>query len=301
MRRPRLNVLRTFEAAGRRLSFSLAAKELNISQAAVSQQMRHLEAYLGEALFVRQHRSITLTGSGRAYLDTVHEALERLDAVTDQLFGKRPEQTVVIRCTSSVATLWLAPQIRAFQARHPDIELQIRTQEHEGETQKSDRTDLEIFVSGKPDHGPDVQPLLNAIITPVAAPGYLATLGPLSPSAVLKSDLIHILGYQDDWHSWFHTHMGQDVDIPRGLAVDSSLFAIDAALRGDGIFLGRRPFIDGHLKTGDLVEVFKQSHNLHATYYLRQPEASRNSRNRETVSQWLRDLAKDSKAEIPAE
>ena len=86
MRRPRLNVLRTFEAAGRHLSFSLAADELNISQAAVSQQMRQLEAYLGTALFVRHHRRLSLTGTGQAYLNGVHEALDRLDTVTDQLF-----------------------------------------------------------------------------------------------------------------------------------------------------------------------------------------------------------------------
>ena len=133
MKRPRLNILRTFEVAGRHLSFSLAAKELNITQAAVSQQVRHLEQYLGANLFVRHHRRLSMTSTGVAYLDGVHEALNRLDTITDQLFPDRPHQVVIIRCTSSVALLWLSPHIKDFQAHNPDIDLQIRTLDSEGD------------------------------------------------------------------------------------------------------------------------------------------------------------------------
>ncbi|MGI9291294.1 MAG: LysR family transcriptional regulator, partial [Gammaproteobacteria bacterium] len=115
MKRPRLNILRTFEAAGRRLSFSQAAEDLKISQAAVSQQIRQLEAYLDTALFIRHHRRLSLTSTGQAYLDAVHEALDRLDSVTDQLFPGRHHPTVTLNCTSGVAALWLVPQLKAFQ------------------------------------------------------------------------------------------------------------------------------------------------------------------------------------------
>ena len=127
MKRPRLNVLRTFEAAGRRLNFSTAAKDLNISQAAVSQQIRQLEKYLNTELFVRHHRQLFLTGTGSAYLEAVHEALDRLDTVTDQLFPGRQSQSVTLHCTASVAALWLAPQLGAFRKLHPNIDLRIRT------------------------------------------------------------------------------------------------------------------------------------------------------------------------------
>jgi LysR family transcriptional regulator, glycine cleavage system transcriptional activator len=291
MRRPRLNVLRTFEAAGRRLSFSHAATELNISQAAVSQQIRHLEAYLGEALFVRHHRAITLTGIGKEYLAAVHEALERLDNVTDQLFGAHAHLQVSIRCTSSVATLWLAPEIRSFQSSHPGVELQIITLEQDGILGQINSADIEIFVSDETAHGPEVVPLLTATVVPVAAPSYLSGRAYHAPADIIGSDLIHITGYRDDWHRWFHTQGVGDVTIPRGLTVDSSLFAIDAALRGEGIFLGRRPFLDAHLKSGELVEVFAKPYHLHAPYFLRQQSGAKHIRNRNQVSAWLKELA----------
>ncbi len=291
MRRPRLNVLRTFEAAGRKLSFSQAAIELNISQAAVSQQIVHLEAYLGEALFKRHHRRISLTGTGQAYLYAVHEALERLDTVTDQLFPDRPHQIVTIKCTSSVATLWLAPQMRAFHESHPDIDLHIRTLDAESNPSQANQADLEIFISSETNHGPYVKQLLTCEITPVASPDYIEYRKPTEPGEILDFDLIHILGYEDDWHRWFRDNKLDTQEVPRGLTVDSSLFAIDATVRGDGVFLGRRPFINSYLKSGKLVEVFDHSYRLHANYFLRLHIGTKNSRNKDRVSNWLAALA----------
>jgi len=291
MRRPRLNVLRTFEAAGRKLSFSKAATELNISQAAVSQQVTHLEAYLGETLFQRHHRRISLTGTGQAYLFAVHEALERLDAVTDQLFPDRPHQVVTLRCTSSVATLWLAPEMRAFQENNPNIDLHIRTLDAEVEGSHATQTDLEIFLSSETNHGADVRPLLTSEIIPVAAPEYLQHNRPDGPEDIQNFNLIHILGYEDDWHRWFHENKLDTQTLPRGLTVDSSLFAIDATVRGDGIYLGRRPFIDSYLKSGKLVEVFGPQLHLQAKYFLRKNKDTRNARNKQSVADWLMRLA----------
>ncbi len=204
MRRPRLNILRTFEVAGRRLSFSLAAEELNISQAAVSQQMRQLETYLGAALFVRHHRRLSLTGTGQAYLDAVHQALDRLDAVTDQLFPGRPHQIVTLRCTSSVATLWLAPQLGSFQKRHPDVDLRIRTLDRDYGDRNSSRTDLEIVISSEDTTDLHTRKLLTSTIMPVCSPKLLSRRArPNQPADVLAFELIHVLGYDDDWHRWF--------------------------------------------------------------------------------------------------
>ena len=293
MRRPRLNALRTFEAAGHNLSFSLAARKLHITQAAVSQQIRNLEAYLDEPLFTRSHRQITLTGKGRIYLEAVHQALNQLDTVTDQLFDRRPNEVVSIHCTSSIATLWIAPQIHLFQKANPDINLLIRTLEHEGETRTSNAADLEIFVSAKADNDPDVTPLMTSFITPVAAPDYLAAHQPHRAQDIQNCNLIHILGYDDDWHRWFATYNPDTRQIPRGLSADSSLFAIDAALRGDGVFLGRRPFINAHLESGRLVEVFQVAHHLKATYYLRHQKTGASTPNTVRVAAWLQQIARE--------
>lgn len=287
MRRPRLNVLRTFEAAGRRLSFSLAAADLNISQAAVSQQMRHLEAHLGAALFLRHHRRVSLTPVGQKYLEEVHGALERLDEATDKLFAGRVGQAVSIRCTTSVATLWLAPQIRAFQTQNPGIDLTIKTQDLDAGPGQAKDADFEIFVSDRTDFGPDVRRLLSATITPVGAPGYLAQHQIRSAQDIQNLDMIHIFGYRDNWQRWMQVFGVTPLENTPGLAVDSSLFAIDAALRGDGVFLGQRPFIDTYLSSGELVEMFDKPHHLNATYYLRHKTSIRKNSSKDKVLEWL--------------
>ncbi|MCP4432574.1 MAG: LysR family transcriptional regulator [Gammaproteobacteria bacterium] len=290
MKRPRLNSLRTFAAAGRHLSFSLAAQELKISQAAVSQQMRQLESYLDAALFVRHNRRLSLTNTGQAYLDTVHEALDRLDSVTDQLFPGRHSQTVTLRCTSGIATLWLAPQLKSLQQLHPGIELRIKTLDNSNDPLSA--SDLEIFIAGENKIDSHTRKLLTSTITPVCSPTIFAHRPrPTNPTDLLDLELIHVLGYDDDWHRWFRIHQKSKVKVPRGLSVDGSLIAIEAALRGDGIMLGRRPFIDRYLQCGDLVEVFIRPMYLYSDYYLRQPAKTTARRENKIVAHWLTQLA----------
>lgn len=292
MKRPRLNILRTFSAAGRYQSFSLAADDLNISQAAVSQQMRQLEAYLDTPLFVRHHRRLSLTSTGQAYLNVVLETLDRLDSVTDQLFPGKTHQLVTVRCTSVVAALWLAPQLKSLQARHPNIELRIKTLDQSHNKLQLSRSELEITIPSETAILAQVIKLLTVTITPVCSPELLRSDRPLTaPADILNYELIHVLGYEHDWHRWFRKYQLNDVDVSGGLSVDGSLIAIEAAQRGDGIMLGMRPFIDEHLKSGKLVEVFSEPYHLHTDCYLRQPPASTSGRACKEVVSWLNDLA----------
>lgn len=292
MRRPRLNILRTFEAAGRRLSFSVAADDLNISQAAVSQQMRQLEAYLNTPLFVRHHRRLSLTSTGQAYLEAVHQALDRLDSVTDRLFPGRQNQAVTLRCTSGVAALWLVPQLRSFKNLHPNIDLRIKTLDQSHEYYNFPREDLEIFIQGEGVDDSHAGKLLTSTITPVcSAKMFSQRQRPKVPADVLEYELIHVLGYDDDWHRWFRNHRLKDVEVPRGLSVDGSLIAIEAAQRGEGIMLGRRPFIDRHLQSGELVEVFSKPFHLYADYYLRQAPPTTGRGASVIVANWISELA----------
>jgi LysR family glycine cleavage system transcriptional activator len=292
LKRPRLNILRTFEAAGRRLSFSLAAQDLNISQAAVSQQMRQLEAYLDTALFIRHHRRLSLTSTGQSYFDTVREALDRLDSVTDQLFPGKHHQTVTLRCTSGVAALRLVPHLNAFQKLHRNIEIRIKTLEQIEDNHKIRAPDLEILIAGDAENDPTAVKLFTSIITPVCSPRlFTQRQRPIRPDEILEFELIHVLGYDDDWHRWFRNHVQNDVNVSRGLLVDGSLIAIEAAQRGDGIMLGRRPFIDHHLQSGDLTEVFSSPYHLHADYYLRQAPETALRRECKIVANWLTELA----------
>jgi LysR family glycine cleavage system transcriptional activator len=270
----------------------VAADDLKISQAAVSQQIRQLEAYLDSTLFVRHHRRLSLTSTGQAYLEAVHEALDRLDSVTDQLFPSRQNQVVTLRCTSGIATLWLVPHLSSLQKNHANIDLRIKTLDQAYGYYKSSGADLEIIIQGEGDNDPDARKLLTSTITPVcSAKLFTHRPRPEYPADVLKHNLIHVLGYDDDWHRWFRRHQLNDVEVPRGLSVDGSLIAIEAAQRGDGIMLGRRPFIDRHLHSGELVEVFEKPFHLYADYYLRQPPRSTGRRANGIVVSWLTELA----------
>jgi LysR family glycine cleavage system transcriptional activator len=291
LKRPRLNILRTFEAAGLHLSFSRAATDLKISQAAVSQQVRQLEAYLDTPLFIRHHRRLSLTGTGKAYLEAVHEALQRLDSITDQLFpARRRHQAVTLRCTASVATLWLAPRLGSFQRSHRNIDLRVKTLDQVDASHELLASDLEIYLPGNTHAEADDVKLFTSVITPVCSP-LLFHRAPQQPRDLLEFDLIHVLGYGDDWHRWFHKHLQTEVDVSRGLQVDGSLIAIEAALRGDGVMLGRRPFVDQYLQSGELVEALPSPRTLHADYYLRRPAQATRRRECNVVADWLIELA----------
>ena len=256
--------------------------------------MRQLEAYLNTPLFVRHHRRLSLTSTGQAYLEGVHRALDRLDSITDQLFPDRQNQAVTLRCTSGVATLWLAPQIGHLHKLHPNIDLRINTLDQNHEDKKLSSSDLEIFIQGEGAIDPYAQKLLTSTITPVCSPGLFSNCPrPQQPDDVLSHELIHVLGYNDDWHRWFRSHQLNEVDVPRGLSVDGSLIAIETALRGDGIMLGRRPFIDRYLLSGELAEVFETPFCLHADYYLRRPPQSSGRQASSRVASWIIELATD--------
>ena len=291
MKRPRLNALRTFEAAGRHLSFSVAGEELGVSQAAVSQQIRQLEGYLDARLFLRRNRGLSLTGVGEAYHLAVHEALDRLDAITDQLFPGSQDHVVTVQCTPSVATLWLIPRLGRLHAAHPNIDLRIVTLAAERGRSSPGLVDIEIATLDPGDAGPNCRELMTARIAPVCAPSLLRTGQWSQPSDVLHFDLLHVLGYRDDWHRWFRSVGLSDQKIPGGASFDGSLMALEAAVNGDGIMLGRRPFIDPHLQSGDLALPFGDRHNLTTTYFLRWPEAARTRRDVTAVMEWLVEMA----------
>ena len=153
-------------------------------------------------------------------------------------------------------------------------------------------SDLEICIAADGPGGSDTELLLRATITPVCAPGLLRRRDrPRVPEDLLEYELIHVLGYEDGWHRWFRRNGVRESRVPDGLALDGSLIAIEAAQRGEGVMLGRRPFIDRYLESGDLVEVFTEPWHLIAEYYLRRSRRGVKRREVERVADWLHRLA----------
>ena len=152
-----------------------------------------------------------------------------------------------------------------------------------------------LWIAGEGRPARDGEKILTATITPVCSPKLIQERGsPDQPSDLLEFELIHVLGYDDDWHRWFKHSATARVKVPRGLSVDSSLIAIEAAQRGDGVMLGRRPFIDRHLQSGDLVQVFGDPYYLHSHYYLRQGSTAARRNEVGLVADWIKGLALES-------
>lgn len=288
-RRHRLNYLRAFDAAARRLSFSLAAEELNLSQAAVSQQIKQMEEALGAALFVRHNRSLTLSENGKAYFLVVREVLDRLDAVTDQLFPDADKSIVSVRCTPSIATIWLAPRLREFHRHHPEIDVHIRTIDLLPDRFVSRHSELEILrLPPDTDPQPHMRKLWDARIFPVCAPAFLDRHGPFDgPANLCQQELIHTLGYSNDWHRWARVFAGPDAVVASGLTVDGLNISIDAACRGEGIMLGRTPLVDDHLSDGRLVAAIDPELCLQSSYFLQTDSKSRNWKAGRILADWL--------------
>src|SRR5699024_12237562 len=124
---PPVSWLQAFEAAGRTLSFTRAGEELSVTQSAISQRIRMLEARLGQDLFIRHPRSLTLTEAGRAWLPSVQDAFDRLAHGTAEVFGPEPDAPVTIRATPAIQQVWLAPRLHAFHRRYPQTPLRVVT------------------------------------------------------------------------------------------------------------------------------------------------------------------------------
>lgn len=269
--RQRLNYLRAFDAAARYLSFSAAAAELNLTQAAISQQIAKLERSCNTSLFVRHNRALSLTEHGKAYHLVVREVLDRLDSTTAQLFPRVGRHAVSIRCTPSVASNWLAPRLGGFHQAHPDIEVRVRTLDLLPDRHRQARQDLEIF-RGPEDLavGDNIRLLWIAEIFPVCAPSYLARRGPIAaPPDIAAHDLIDIIGYANNWHRWLRRFAAGRSPRAPAVTVDGLNIAIEAACRGEGIILGRRPLIDAFLEDSRLVPALDRQASLHSGYYLR--------------------------------
>jgi LysR family glycine cleavage system transcriptional activator len=288
-RLPSLNGLRAFEAAARHLSFTHAAAELNVTQTAISHQIRRLEEKLGIRLFVRQNRALALTPQARDYLPGVHAAFNDLRLATDRLQRKGDDRVLTISTLASLAAKWLLPRLSAFQEVHPDIDVRITTS-----------TALVDFNGGDVDaairYGRGQWPGLRADwltadqVFPVCSPALLAGERPLrSPEDLAHHTLLHSSGgYDDDWRLWL-TAAGLPANISRqpGLSFDMIFMTLQAAIDGLGVAVGRTTYVEGDLAKGRLVVPFDIRLPADAGFYLVSPEATADAPKLAAFRAWL--------------
>ena len=288
-RLPSLNGLRAFEAAARHLSFTHAASELNVTQTAISHQIRRLEEELGIRLFVRQNRALALTPEARDYLPGIRAAFNDLRLATDRLLRKDNEHVLTVSTLASLAAKWLLPRLSAFQEAHPGIEVRITTS-----------TALVDFKSGDVDaairygrgHWPGMRAdwLTAEELFPVCSPALLQGHKPLKCPEDLKDHvLLHTSNANsDDWRLWL-TAAGLPANISRqpGLTFDLILVTVQAAIDGIGVAVGRSSYVEADIAKGRLVVPFEITLPADAGFYLVSPEARPDPPKLAAFRQWL--------------
>lgn len=284
---PPLNGLRAFEAAGRRLTFRAAAEELGVTQGAVAQQVRQLEAHLGIQLFDRLPKGLSFTAPGRTYHSHIAAAFDELRAATSDL---KPEPgKVLVSVTPTFAAKWLIPNMPSLSAAHPEIELRILATENVSSFH-SDGIDLAVR-QGQPPFGAalDAVLLFRQETIAVAAPSLVAggTL-PLDPGVLSALPKLH--DAHDLWPEFFRS-LGVEDRNSQGLRMSQTALAVDAALSGQGVALVNRFLVARELAAQRLVQVASQTLSGQQDFYLLAERSRKRRRAVAAVIEWFKSKA----------
>jgi LysR family glycine cleavage system transcriptional activator len=287
---PSTTGLRTFETAARLLNFTRVAEELNLTQGAISHQIRELEEVLGVRLFERKHRGLSLTDAGRIYLIHTHEALESLRAGADEI--RQRDAVLTVTVSANFANKWLVPRLGNFSATHPEIDLRISASRRHTDF-ATDGIDLAVrHGTGDWPHL-HVQRLCPEEIFPVCGPALL------TPGALLAraNDLRrHTLLHDRDrtgWRQWLITFGVAPEIANQGPVFSDTSLAIDAAVAGQGVALARSALVIYDLEGGRLVRPLAESVPAAFAYWIVCPKASANEGKVAIFRDWLITQASD--------
>lgn len=286
-RLPSLNGLRAFEAAARHLSFTLAASELNVTQTAISHQIRRLEEELGIRLFIRQNRALALTPEARDYLPGVRAAFNDLRLATDRLLRRDDDKVLTVSTIASLAAKWLLPRLTDFQEANPGIDVRITTSTSLVDFQR-DNVDAAIRYGRGQWAGLRADWLMADELFPVCSPSLLRGDEPLRTPGDLKDHVLLHTNSGDDWRLWL-TAAGLPTDISRqpGLTFDMTFVTIQAAIDGMGVAMGRTSYVRDDIAKGRLVVPFKIALPADAGFYLVSPEGRREAPKLAAFRQWM--------------
>jgi LysR family glycine cleavage system transcriptional activator len=283
-RLPPLNSLPSFEAAARLLSFSRAADELGVTHGAVSRAVSNLEAHLGVQLMIRATRSIRLTPVGASLAAEIRDVLEHLAAATSAATGQA-SGTVNVSTIDSFAARWLMPRLSRFRRRHGDIDVRVATSERLADF-VGDGIDIAIRCGGGRYPGLASELLMQEDHFPVCSPKLLKGRHPLrTPASLVHHTLLHDV-FTVDWAMWLR-RAGIEIDPHRGPTFLSSDHAIQAAVRGEGVVLGRSALVADELAAGRLVRPFDLSLPAGFAYYVVCPARALRRPNVKAFRDWL--------------
>lgn len=292
---PPLTWLRAFESTARHLSFTDAAHELNLTQAAISKQVKSLEFHLRHQLFERRPRSLVLTKTGMAYLPKVRDAFDRLLIGTNEVFGRRKNPALTLRCSVSFATNFLAPLLPQYIEQNSDKPLRIVSSVW-NDSYDHDRFDLEIQYGLGSDAGLISQRLTNDSLIPLCTPDMAASGLLNAPNDLAHHTLLHVLGYQEGWGNWLSAAGAETVDPSAGLHMDTSATALEVAAHGGGVVLGRSSLCAQYLQSGRLLAPFDFALPVREGFHLLRPNGPASHPDADGFSSWLLSIVIDAQS-----
>ncbi len=292
---PPLNALRAFEAAGRHLSFTKAAEELNVTQAAISHQVKLLEETLGLSLFRRLNRRLQLTDAGAAYLPPLLDAFDGIAEATNRLHAGERSGPLKVSTLHSFAVKWLLPRLPRFLESHPEIDVLVSSGSYLVDFLRDD-FDVALRYGGGDYPGLQADILMGDEIVPVCSPVLLEREPPLrAPEDLRRVTLLHdvVRSTPDDpdWRIWL-AHAGvTGVDPDRGPRFSEANMVLQAAIAGQGVALTRRVIAKDDLDAGMLVVPFGPALPTRFVYCLVYPPSSAERPKIKLFREWLLDEA----------
>lgn len=285
-RLPALNALKAFEAAARYESFTRAAEELCVTQGAVSHQVKALEAELGLKLFSRERQRLIITDAGRAYLNVVRDAFDRIANGTERLLQRQNAGALTVSTSPNFAAKWLVHRLSRFAEAHPNVDLRISASLHHVDFARED-IDLAIRHGDGQLPGLHVTRLCPEELFPVCSPKLLDGNQPLRrPADLGRHTLLHVNDRQD-WSRWLQAANVDSVDASRGPVLNQASMAIDAAVDGQGVALARSALAAWDLLGGRLVRPFSLALPAPFSYWIVCPKATANLPKVAVFTEWL--------------
>lgn len=289
-----LTALRSFEAAGRLGSFSRAAEELFVSQAAISRQVRELEALLGRPLFERRHRRVELTEAGRRLLARLTASFDAVDRALEAARAAAPATVLRVSVEPSFAALWLVPRLDAFRRARPDVDVSVESDSRLVEF-RANGVELAIRYALVDTAWPRVEArrLAGVVMAPVVSPERLAAGPPLAAPVDLAR---HVLLHEESrsgWARWFEAAGAAAAAPERGPLYADGGLTLQAAVRGHGVALADLRLAAEEIAAGRLVQPFPAAVECGA-YWLVAPDLSALAEPAAAFAAWLEaSLAED--------
>jgi LysR family glycine cleavage system transcriptional activator len=260
--------MRAFEAVARNGSVTGAARELSVTQGAVSRHVASLEQWLGARLFTRTPRGVDLTAKGLAYFRTLKRALDQIDSATRRVQKSREENLLRLKLPPTFAIRWLVPRLASFHALHPHLDVQITTSH---EAADFDREDVDAYIHSEREAptGAGFRRLFGETLLPVCSPQLLKRRPRLSkPRDLAKHVLLCSLNRPLDWPSWLAAAGAPDIDGNDGLKFENAALAYQAAIDELGVMIAQRALVEDDLRAGRLVAPIALPVRTSGAYYL---------------------------------